>query len=122
MMTTAVLCMALNIYHEARGEPYLGQIAVAHVVMNRVKDSRWPTSVCAVIGQKAQFSWTETTREAPKDEVSLSQAIRIAKMVVQGECLDPTNGATHYHHKDINPRWARNLTVTYRKGNHVFLR
>lgn len=52
-------CMVQNIYHESRGEDTLGQAAVAHVTLNRVKSPAYPDSVCGVVWQKDQFSWTE---------------------------------------------------------------
>jgi len=60
----ALRCMALNIYFEARGEPFLGKIAVGHVVLNRIAHSRYPSNACDVIRQggerrrhRCQFSW-----------------------------------------------------------------
>lgn len=46
-----VHCLAQNIYHEARGEPMVGKVAVAHVVLNRAADRRWPARICSVIKQ-----------------------------------------------------------------------
>ena len=122
MMTAALLCMALNVYHEARGEPWWGQVAVAHVVMNRVADSRWEPSICAVIAKKSQFSWTSVASGAPKDTEALETAIKVARLVARGNYPDPTHGATHYHAITVNPEWAARLTETVRIGNHVFYR
>ena len=44
-------CMALNIYHEARGDNYAGKVAVSDVVLNRVNDTRYPNTICDVIYQ-----------------------------------------------------------------------
>jgi spore germination cell wall hydrolase CwlJ-like protein len=52
-------CLVANVYHEARGEDVLGQAAVAHVTLNRVRLPAYPDSVCGVVWQKGQFSWTE---------------------------------------------------------------
>ena len=70
ILETAFMCMALNIYHEAKNQSMLGQVAVGQVVMNRVEDSRFPDNVCDVVTQavtykgtdkpvlhKCQFSW-----------------------------------------------------------------
>ena len=70
MIAEALMCMALNIYHEARNQSIVGQVAVAEVVMNRVEDSRFPDTICEVVKQavtykntdkpvlhKCQFSW-----------------------------------------------------------------
>ena len=56
-------CMALNIYHEARGEEPLGQVAVAQVVMNRVQHDWFPDTICDVVYQGSQFSWTHMRRD-----------------------------------------------------------
>ena len=64
ILNTALVCLALNIYHEARGEGMMGKYAVAHVVMNRVEHERFPDTVCDVITQRrnnrlhqCQLSW-----------------------------------------------------------------
>ena len=51
LLETALMCMATNIYHEAKHEPLVGRIAVAQVVMNRVEDKRYPDTVCEVVKQ-----------------------------------------------------------------------
>ena len=51
LMEAAFLCLALNIYHEARNQPVIGQIAVSEVVLNRVADDRYPGSICEVVYQ-----------------------------------------------------------------------
>ena len=51
MFEAALVCLAMNIYHEAKNQPSIGQIAVAQVVMNRVMDSRYPDDVCSVVTQ-----------------------------------------------------------------------
>ena len=51
MLTTSLMCLALNIYHEAKNQSFIGQVAVAQVVMNRVKDTRYPNTVCEVVKQ-----------------------------------------------------------------------
>ena len=61
-------CLALNVYHEARGEVIEGQIAVAHVTLNRVNHSYFPETICDVVYQNRQFSWTFTIKDhTPKE-------------------------------------------------------
>ena len=68
-------CMTANIYHEARGESLKGQYAVAHVVMNRVHHEQFPNSVCEVVFQPKQFSWTHTINDPrPTEYHAWSQA------------------------------------------------
>src|SRR4051812_31944557 len=54
------LCLARNIYFEARGEGSRGQYAVAAVTLNRVREKRWADGICGVVYQKKQFSWTQS--------------------------------------------------------------
>ena len=56
-MISAVACMALAIYFEARGEPAIGQIAVGHVILNRTLDKRFPENVCEVVFQGQTYKW-----------------------------------------------------------------
>ena len=53
-----VYCGAQNVYFESQGEPGLGMVAVSQVVINRVEDTRWPNTICEVVWQNKQFSWT----------------------------------------------------------------
>ena len=59
ILETAFMCMALNIYHEAKFQSMLGQIAVGQVVMNRVEDSRFPDNVCDVVTQAVTYKGTD---------------------------------------------------------------
>ena len=75
LFANALMCMALNIYHEARNESTAGQLAVGQVVMNRVYDDRFPDTVCGVVSRafigkayqhvRWQFSWY---RDGPSDK------------------------------------------------------
>ena len=114
-------CLALNIYHEARGEPAAGQVAVAHVTMNRMADPRWPDNICGVVYQPKQFSWTHMIKDhTPKKGEAWSRALRIAESVMAGDHTDNTDGAVYYHADYVNPVWNRNLKVTTKIGVHVF--
>ena len=57
MLTASLVCLALNVYHEAKNQSFLGQVAVAQVVMNRVKDKRYPNTVCEVVKQGQTYKW-----------------------------------------------------------------
>lgn len=128
-------CLALNIYHEARGEPQEGQIAVAYVTMNRLVSPRYPNSVCDVVWQNGQFSWTkDDIGDKPSDVRAWSRARQIAQFVysnyfrlraVAQEAADPTRGALmYYSFKKVNPFWARsrNMVATTTIGSHLFLK
>jgi N-acetylmuramoyl-L-alanine amidase len=116
-----VNCLALNIYHESRGETTMGQIAVAHVTLNRVADKRWPDNICDVVYQPKQFSWTHMiNNKTPKSDHNWEVSQSIASDVMDGVDEDNTYGAVYYHAKRANPIWNRKLTITTKIGAHIF--
>ena len=125
-MFDPITCLAVAIYFEARGEFPIGQAAVAYVIMNRVESSRFPGDICAVIKQtrkpgtrRCQFSfWCDGKSDRPREPHAYMQAILIAVAVVDGEILDPTYNATHYHADYVDPSWGLSFTVTI--GHHLF--
>ena len=123
-------CIALNIYHEARGEPNLGKLAVGHVVMNRVSDLAFPNVACEVVRQggewprnRCQFSWwCDGRSDRPKNSAAWQEAINMAKRVYDGRSADPTQGALWYHADYVRPHWQRKLQRGPVIGRHVFYR
>ena len=114
-------CLALNIYHEARGERVEGQIAVAQVTLNRVKHDEWGSTICEVVYQPKQFSWTHMIEDqAPKYSKSWRKAKIIARDVMIGNVEDPTMGAVYYHANYVNPNWAEYMDLSKVIGNHLF--
>ena len=138
ILETAFMCMALNMYHEAKNQSMLGQIAVGQVVMNRVEDSRFPDNVCDVVTQavtykgtdkpvlhKCQFSWyCDGQKDEPKyHSEEWWNAQEYASIVLSGTIvLDVTEGATHYHATYVRPAWAKTKTRTTRIDRHIFYR
>lgn len=123
-------CLANAIYFEARGEPIKGQIAVAQVVLNRVKHKAYPNSICGVVYQnqtwrnRCQFSFAcDGIPERIRDKKSWAKAKKIATDVMRGKSYIRKVGiSTHYHADYVNPRWAKHLRRTYRIGRHIFYR
>ncbi len=121
-------CLATAIYFEARGESYRGQVGVAQVVLNRVRDHRYPDTVCAVVFQNqhrrnaCQFSFAcDGIPDTVNDRRSWAQAEEIAKKVTSGELYLPEVGtATHYHATYVRPGWARRMDRVTQIGLHVF--
>jgi N-acetylmuramoyl-L-alanine amidase len=114
-------CLALNIYHEARGERIEGQIAVAHVTVNRVDHEEWPASICDVVYQPKQFSWTHLIEDhTPKDMTAWKRAKVIARDVMIGNTEDPTYGAVFYHANYVNPDWSKYMDLSKVIGRHLF--
>ena len=130
MISAALMCLALNVYHEARSEPLQGQAAVAHVVLNRVASGRWPDDVCSVVHQgyekgrfKCQFTWyCDGKPDEPTEILAWSKSVLVANQVLTGVVPDVTNGATHYHARYVNPYWSASLSKTVTYGSHLFYR
>jgi N-acetylmuramoyl-L-alanine amidase len=129
-------CLAQNIYYEARGSNLADQAAVADVVLNRVEDSRYPNTVCGVVQQgekhasgqmirnRCQFSWyCDGRSDYPTDKDSWVEAQQTAYMMIyHRDYRGLTEGATHYHATYVQPRWARELQLVGRIGEHIFYR
>jgi len=120
---SALECMALNIYHESRGETIVGQQAVAWVTLNRMVHSRWPDTVCDVVWQRSQFSWTgDGLSDYPGDTQAYITAVNVAEDIMLNYYYydDPTDGAVFYHANWVNPGWARRMELTVVIGVHLF--
>ena len=121
-------CLALNIYHEARGESLDGQVAVAQVVMNRVGDDEFPGQVCEVVRQggeqqlrRCQFSWwCDGRSDKPRDARSWRKVQAVAHQVYWGFSPDPTAGALWYHADSVSPSWGHVFNRGPQIGQHVF--
>jgi N-acetylmuramoyl-L-alanine amidase len=123
-------CLAMNVYHEARGEPQAGQIAVARVTLNRVASHRYPDTVCEVVFQKkwdrirrryvSAFSWTELDNKLALDKNIWNQAWQVADMVYHQRDDGALDGALFYHATYIKPSWARKKIRVARIGQHIF--
>lgn len=108
--------LARAIYGEARGEPYIGQVAVAAVILNRVKDSRFPNTVSGVIYQKNAFTCVSD------GQINLTPdqtAIKAAKDALSG--WDPTNGCLYYYNPSTaTSAWIWTREVRLKIGDHNF--
>jgi len=122
-------CMAQAIYYESRNEPLAGQLAVAEVISNRMRDHRYPDTACGVVFQGAtrttgcQFTFTcdGALGRKPKG-TAWEQAQEIAAHVLMNLAEDRTGGATHYHATYVDPVWSAGLIKTDKIGLHVFYR
>lgn len=121
-------CLALNVYHEARGEPREGQVAVAWVVRNRMLSPRYPDSYCSVVTQtrsselhKCQFSWGCDGRpDDARDALGWRRAVQVSVEVIMGLEPDPTGGAMWYHATRVKPVWRHKLLEARTIGRHIF--
>ena len=111
-----LLLLSKLVTGEARGESYEGQVAVAAVVINRVKDSRFPNTLEGVIYQKNAFSVVKNGRINAQPT---SSTYRAAQEALYGN--DPTNNAIYFWNPDISTcSWINTLNPHLRIGNHVF--
>ncbi len=122
-------CLAQAVYFEARSEPFEGQVAVAYVILNRVKDRRYPNSICEVVFQNekrrhsCQFSFAcDGLSDNPYEMAAWNVARRVAGGTLKNASSDVTAHSTHYHAKYVNPRWAKSLQPTIQVGSHIFYR
>ena len=140
--TAAKECLAVNMYHEARDQGTAGRLAVSAVVLNRVRDSRFPNTVCEVVYQaqmkpswktgkpvpirnRCQFSWyCDGKSDKIKDKKTYQRILDFAGLILHNdiEFLDITDGATHYHADYVKPDWADTKTRTTEIGDHIFYR
>jgi spore germination cell wall hydrolase CwlJ-like protein len=120
-----VFCMTQNIYFEARNQSRQGKYAVAEVVMNRVRDERFPKSVCEVIKEESekncQFSWYCDGKTDRMDDIkAYREARKIAVDVLTSEePTDYTGGAIFYHADYVEPNW-NNVKETVVIDEHIF--
>ena len=111
-------CLSLNTYHEARSEGEKGMLATIFVVLNRTKDSRFPSTPCKVIAQKNQFEWYGKGKTIKEPEM-YDKAKQLVHEVLGGKHKDVTCGAIYFnaHHKA-----PKNSKFTVRIGNHSFFK
>lgn len=121
-------CLAEAIYHEARGEPTLGQLAVANVILNRVASKQYPNSICGVVNQnehmrlRCQFTYAcNGLPDKPKPGNHWKKAQRVATQAMSGKrAIYAVKGATHYHADYVNPNWAKSFKFVKKIGRHIF--
>lgn len=111
-----VALLARVVYGEARGESYTGQVAVAAVVLNRIKSSSFPNTVSAVVYQPYAFT---AVMDGQINYTPNQTAYNAAKDAING--WDPTGGALYYYNpKTATSAWIYSRKVTTTIGNHVF--
>ena len=137
-MLSVITCMAMAIYFEARNQPVAGQLAIAHVISNRVASKHYPDTVCEVIQQgpvyksghpikhRCQFSfWCDGKPETIHDYKAWQTAMRVAAIagatgIQDAGRVDVSEGATHYHTTEVSPKWGHTMRMTVQIGKHLF--
>tara|TARA_R110002020_G_scaffold177199_1_gene369966 strand:+ start:308 stop:784 length:477 start_codon:yes stop_codon:yes gene_type:complete len=127
-------CLVEAIYHEARSEEMIPQLAVANVILVRVESSDFPDTICKVVHQgkywegnpvrdRCQFSyWCDGKSEKMPNIEALIKVISVAQMSLKGVQVKQTVGATHYHASYVTPSWASDprLKSVGAVGLHIF--
>ena len=146
----AVECLAKNIYFEAKSQSFAGQVAVALVVLNRVMNKHYPSTICAVIYEgpaseswktrhipdladnervyyprrdRCQFSWyCDGKSDEPKDDDAWFLSHALAFKVYYGwfEKLEWVLDAVYYHADYVQPDWATHKKHILKIKNHIF--
>ena len=114
-------CLAGAVYFESRGESLVGQLAVAHVVINRAKSGRFPKSLCGVVHQPSQFSFVRDGRmPAVREGTQWSNAVAIAQIAREGSWKNQAPGALFFHARYVSPGWRKTRVAAI--DNHIFYR
>jgi spore germination cell wall hydrolase CwlJ-like protein len=115
-------CLAGAVYFESRSESLAGQLAVAHVVINRAESGRFPRTLCGVVYQKSQFSFVRGG-QMPAINTSHRQwrnAVAIAQIARDGSWQNAAPGALFFHARHVSPGWNRPRIAQI--DNHIFYR
>ena len=125
-------CLVDNIYYEAGNQPWIGKMAVAYVTVNRVRDQRYPNSICEVVWQKTtastcQFSWTCQIDKVKRRKVNdewWAESEEVVKELMKSydPYVDPTRGSTHFHATYVKPEWGKSLYHVVTINDHIFYR
>lgn len=121
-------CLALAIYWEARAESAHGMLAIASVILNRVRHAQFPDTVCEVVHEggetpPCQFSWwCDGKSDVPRESGAWWRAQAMAEAALSSPPYDGTAGALFFHADYIATPWAVPRTRTVQIGRHVFYR
>ena len=115
-------CLARNIYFEAANQSALGKLAVGLVVLNRVKSSRYPDTICGVVNQKSQFSWVDDSKSnKPKDDWAWKESERLSDELLKGKGdFIRFDDVMHYHANYVSPKWSKTMKRVAKVDQHVF--
>ncbi len=129
---TQILCLALNMYSEARGSTEADQRAVAYVTVNRaIGENHYKGTLCGVVWQHAQFSWTtkSVNEIIPHEKEAWIKAQQNALNIYKEKLanvvayFDITKGATHFYAPKLigSPAWAKHANNKEQIGGHIYM-
>lgn len=118
-----LICLSKNVYFEARNQSIAGKMAVIFVTLNRVKSNKFPNTVCDVVWQRKQFSWTHDGKsDVPYEHDEFNEIKALAYYILKspGAYVDITNGSLFYHASYVKPIWISQMTQTVVIDDHIF--
>jgi hypothetical protein len=125
-LTDEANCIAVAVYHEARGESLEGQMAVAKVIMNRAASGKYPSNWCGVVKQPWQFSFVNPrTGNMPgvdATSAAWNKALGVTRLAVANAVPGLSDDVLWYHADYVAPSWGRRLTKVNKIGAHIFYR
>ena len=125
-LTDEANCIAVAVYHEARGESLEGQMAVAKVIMNRAASGKYPTSWCGVVKQPWQFSFVNPRSgympSVDQSSAAWRKALGVTRLTVANAVQSVPTDCLWYHADYVAPSWGRRLTRVNKIGAHIFYR
>lgn len=120
-MDAELRCLASAVYFEARGESLSGQLAVAHVVINRAESGRFPSSMCGVVYQPSQFSFIRGGKmPRVREGEPWDRAVAIAQIALEDSWKNHASGALYFHARHVSPNWGKKRIAQI--DNHIFYR
>ena len=124
-MAPELFCLAVAVFFEARGEPIDGKELVANVVINRVEHSKYPDTICEVVNQRKQFSFThDGMSDNPlvyntyHDTLAWEESVDIAKYVLDNGVVNEY--IIMYHNTSVDPYWTDSYSFSGQVGEHIF--
>lgn len=123
-LTDEANCIAVAVYHEARGESLEGQLAVAKVIINRAASGAYPATWCGVVKQPWQFSFVRNGRFPSVNESSAEwrKALGVTRLAVANAVQTVPGDCLWYHADYVAPKWRNNLRRVDKIGTHIFYR
>jgi len=123
-LTDEANCIAVAVYHEARGESLEGQMAVAKVIMNRAASGKYPASWCGVVKQPWQFSFVQHGQfpYVNKGSEAWRKAVGVTRLAVANAVQSVPKECLWYHANYVAPDWSNNLQRVQKIGAHIFYR
>ncbi len=117
-------CLASAVYFESRGEPLEGQLAVAEVIINRMRSGRFRDTICNVVKQPSQFSFVRrgVIPEANRSSAAWQRAVAIAHIAMNNLHDVTGEDSLFFHATYVSPAWGRPARRIARIGNHIFYR